>query len=129
MPLKVQRSSWARAPRTTIAASWRPPFTRNPDLSALDLSRTEIIEVVDKRTFSDGTREVQAIVIANNPACRRSDDRLHRRRATRVCHGGLESRGTASRQAQPGVDISPTKFAGGHGSTADYAPLAALEGK
>ena len=25
--------------------------------------------------------------------------------------------------------ISPTKFAGGHGSTADYAPFAALEGK
>ncbi len=25
--------------------------------------------------------------------------------------------------------IEPAKFAGGHGSTADYAPLAALEGK
>jgi hypothetical protein len=25
--------------------------------------------------------------------------------------------------------ITPLKFAGGHGSTADYAPLAALEGK
>jgi hypothetical protein len=25
--------------------------------------------------------------------------------------------------------IQPTKFAGGHGSTAEYAPLAALEGK
>ena len=25
--------------------------------------------------------------------------------------------------------ISPLKFAGGHGSSADYAPLAALEGK
>jgi len=25
--------------------------------------------------------------------------------------------------------IQPDKFAGGHGSTADYAPLAALEGK
>ena len=25
--------------------------------------------------------------------------------------------------------ITPTKFAGGHGSVADYAPLAALEGK
>src|SRR6185436_11523312 len=43
------------------------PFTRNPDLSSRDLNRTEIIEVVDKRTFSDGTREVQAIVMVNNP--------------------------------------------------------------
>jgi len=25
--------------------------------------------------------------------------------------------------------IAPVKFAGGHGGTADYAPLAALEGK
>jgi hypothetical protein len=25
--------------------------------------------------------------------------------------------------------ISPAKFAGGHGSVADYAPVAALEGK
>ena len=25
--------------------------------------------------------------------------------------------------------IAPAKFAGGHGGTADYAPLAALEGK
>jgi hypothetical protein len=25
--------------------------------------------------------------------------------------------------------IAPTRFAGGHGSVADYAPLAALEGK
>ena len=25
--------------------------------------------------------------------------------------------------------ISPARFAGGHGSIADYAPLAALEGK
>src|SRR5206468_7567163 len=36
------------------------PFTRNPDLSARDLSRTEIIEVTDKRVFSDGQREVHA---------------------------------------------------------------------
>ena len=28
------------------------PFTRSPDLSARELSRTEIIEVVDKRVFS-----------------------------------------------------------------------------
>jgi len=27
------------------------------------------------------------------------------------------------------ASIQPAKFAGGHGSTADYAPLAALEGK
>ena len=115
------------------------PFTRNPDLSARDLSRTEIIEVVDKRTFSDGTREVQAIVMVNNPHADGLmigyvvDARLGY--ATDVWSPGAP----LPDKLNPGLSsvvntvkaagISPTKFAGGHGGTADYAPLAALEGK
>jgi glyoxylase-like metal-dependent hydrolase (beta-lactamase superfamily II) len=115
------------------------PFTRNPDLSARDLSRTEIIEVVDKRVFSDGQREVHAYVIANphadglmigyGPAARLGfatdiwspgagplPDKLNPALAALVA--GVKQAG-----------ISPVKFAGGHGSVADYAPLAALEGR
>jgi glyoxylase-like metal-dependent hydrolase (beta-lactamase superfamily II) len=116
------------------------PATRNPDLPARDLSKTEIIEVVDKRVFSDGTREVQAYVIDGNPhadglmigyipeaklgfvtdiwspAAAPLPDKLNPALASLVA--GVKKAG-----------ISPAKFAGGHGSVADYAPLAALEGK
>lgn len=94
---------------------------------------------MDKRTFSDGTREVQAIVMVNNPHADGLmmgyvvDARLGY--ATDVWSPGpplpdklnpaLSSVVTTVKAA----GITPTKFAGGHGSTADYAPLAALEGK
>ena len=41
------------------------PATRNPDLPARDLKATEIIEVVDKRVFSDGSRQVEVYLIEN----------------------------------------------------------------
>jgi hypothetical protein len=43
------------------------PFTRNPDLTARDLSRTTIVEVADKHVLGDGQREVHAYVLDNNP--------------------------------------------------------------
>jgi glyoxylase-like metal-dependent hydrolase (beta-lactamase superfamily II) len=115
------------------------PFTRNPDLSARDLSRTEIIEVTDRRVFSDGAREVHAYLIDNphaeglligyvpaarlgfvtdvwSPGAGPLPDKLNPALAALVA--GVKKAG-----------IAPTKFAGGHGSVADYAPLAALEGK
>ena len=116
------------------------PFTRNPDLASRDLGRTEIIEVVDKRVWSDGTREVQAVVIEKNPHADGlmfgyvSDVRLGF--ATDIWSPGA---GPLPDKLNPALaslvgavkkaGISPAKFAGGHGSTADYAPLAALEGK
>ena len=114
------------------------PFTRNPDLPARDLRRTEIIEVADKRVFSDGQREVHAYVIDNPhadgliigyvPEARLGyvtdiwspgaplPDKLNPNMAALVA--GVKKTG-----------ITPTRFAGGHGGVADYAPLAALEGK
>jgi glyoxylase-like metal-dependent hydrolase (beta-lactamase superfamily II) len=115
------------------------PFTRNPDLAARDLSRAEIIEVADKRVFSDGQREVHAYRIDNphaegtligyvpaarlgfvtdlwSPGAGALPDKLNPNLAAVVA--GVKKAG-----------ITPLKFAGGHGSTADYAPLAALEGK
>ena len=116
------------------------PFTRNPDLPAKDLSKTPIIEVEEKHVLSDGAREVHAYVLANNP---HADGLL----IGYVPHAKL---GFVSDIWSPGAGplpdklnpslaslvagvkkagITVEKFAGGHGSTADYAPLAALEDK
>jgi glyoxylase-like metal-dependent hydrolase (beta-lactamase superfamily II) len=116
------------------------PYTRNPNLAPRDLTRTPIIEVAEKWVHSDGQREVHAYVIAPNPHAEglmigyvpdlklgfatdiwspgagALPDRLNPALAALVA--GVKKAG-----------ITPVKFAGGHGSTADYAPLAALEGK
>jgi glyoxylase-like metal-dependent hydrolase (beta-lactamase superfamily II) len=115
------------------------PFTRNPDLPSRDLSSAEIFEVADKHVFSDGQREVHAYVIENphanglligyipaaslgyvtdlwSPGAGPLPDKLNPNMAALVA--GVKKAG-----------ITPQKFAGGHGSVADYAPLAALEGK
>jgi hypothetical protein len=116
------------------------PFTRNPDLPARDLSQTPIVEVAEKHVLSDGTREAHAYVLA--------DDNPH---AVGLLIGYVPDAklGFATDIWSPGAPlpdklnpalasvvavvkkngISPTRFAGGHGSVADYAPLAALEGK
>jgi glyoxylase-like metal-dependent hydrolase (beta-lactamase superfamily II) len=115
------------------------PFTRNPDLPARDLRNTPIVEVPDKHVFSDGSREVHAYAIDNahadgfligyvpearlgfvtdiwSPGAGALPDKLNPLQAALVA--GVKRAG-----------ISPLRFAGGHGSVADYAPLAALEGK
>jgi glyoxylase-like metal-dependent hydrolase (beta-lactamase superfamily II) len=128
---------------TGTAEHWKrvlaAPYTRNPDLATQDLTRTSIIEVADKWTVTDGQRQVEAYVIAPNP---HADglmigyvvdqklafvtdiwtpgpplgDKLNPLQASLVA--GVKKAG-----------IQPTKFAGGHGSTADYSTLTALEGK
>jgi len=115
------------------------PYTRNPDLAPKDLTRTPIVEVADKWIHTDGQREVHAYVISPNPHAEGLmigyvpdlklgyvtdvwspgaplPDRLNPDLASVVA--GIKKAG-----------IAPVKFAGGHGGTADYAPLAALEGK
>ena len=114
------------------------PFTRNPDLAATDLSKTPVIEVADKYVISDGQREVHAYLIANphadalligyvadaklgfvtdvwSPGAAPLPDKITPPLAALVA--GVKKAG-----------ITPEKFAGGHGSVADYAPLAALAG-
>ena len=113
------------------------PFTRNPDLASRDLSATPVIEVADRHVLSDGSREVQAYVIDANP------------HAEGLMFGFVPhaSLGFATDIWSPGAGqlpdklnpalaslvaavkkagVTPAKFAGGHGSVADYAPLAAL---
>ena len=116
------------------------PFTRNPDLPARDLTRTPIIEVADKHVLSDGQREVHAYVIDPNPHV---DGLLigyvpHAKLGfvTDIWSPGPAPLGDKLNPGQAALvagvkkaGIAPEKFAGGHGSVADYAPLAALEGK
>ena len=115
------------------------PYSRNPDLTAKDLSGVSIIEVSDKWFLKDDTREVQAYLLENPHA----DSTLmgYVPGAQLGFVTDIWSPGAAPLPARPtpalsaiinGVKkygITPTKFAGGHGSTADYAPLAALDGK
>ena len=115
------------------------PFTRNPDVPSKDLSKTEIIEVTDKRVLSDGTRQVEVYVIENPHAASTLIGYLPAERlgfVTDIWSPGagppLEKLNENQAALVAGVrkaGISPARFAGAHGSTADYAPFAALEGK
>jgi glyoxylase-like metal-dependent hydrolase (beta-lactamase superfamily II) len=113
------------------------PYGRNPDLTPKDLSQAPIIEVADKYVLSDGTREVHAYVIENPHAD-----------ATLIGYVPAARLGFVTDIWSPGAPlpprlvpdmsalvagvkkhgIEPLKFAGGHGSVFDYAPLAALDG-
>jgi hypothetical protein len=115
------------------------PFTRNPDLPARDLSRTEIIEVADKRVFSDGQREVHAYLLDNPHVAPMLIGYVPAARLGFVTDVWSPGAGALPSAITPplaalvaGVKragIVPVKFAGGHGSTGDYAPLAALADK
>jgi glyoxylase-like metal-dependent hydrolase (beta-lactamase superfamily II) len=116
------------------------PATRNPDLPSSDLSKTPIVEVADKHVIGDGKREVHAYLLEGNP---HADGLLIGYVAdakigfvTDVWSPGAaplpEKLTPALASLVAGVKkagITPQKFAGGHGGVADYAPLAALEGK
>jgi hypothetical protein len=115
------------------------PFTRNPDLRARDLGRAEIIEVADKRVFGDGQREVHAYLLDNPHATSTLIGYVPAARLGYVTDIWSPGAGPLPGTITPplaalvaGVKqagIVPVKFAGGHGSTADYAPLAALAEK
>ena len=120
--------------RSVLAA----PFRGNPDLQARDLSRAPITEVADKQVFSDGQREVVAYVIENPHAAASLIGYVPAERlgfVTDLWSPGpplgatLNPNQAAVVAAVKKLGISPVKFAGGHGSTADYSTLAALEGK
>lgn len=114
------------------------PYTRNPDLASRSLGGAQIIEVAEKHVFSDGKREVSAHVLENPHSSAYlmgyvADARLAY--VTDVYSPGpplpakinpnLASVVAGVRKA----GIQPLTFAGGHGSTAPYAPLVALAGE
>ncbi|HKZ04623.1 MAG TPA: MBL fold metallo-hydrolase [Methylomirabilota bacterium] len=114
------------------------PYTRNPDLPVTDLSKTAIVEVADSYVLRDGTREVHAYLIANPHADSTLIGYVPDAKLGFVTD--LWSPGTPlGAQLNPGqaavvagvkkYGITPQRFAGGHGSTADYSTLSSLEGK
>jgi glyoxylase-like metal-dependent hydrolase (beta-lactamase superfamily II) len=115
------------------------PFTRNPSLAPKDLTGTSIVEVDGRQVLTDGTREVTLQVLDNphangmmvgyiadaklgwvadlwSPGRDPLPEKLNPNQAALVA--GLKKAG-----------LAPVKFAAGHGSTGEYAALAALEGK
>ena len=114
------------------------PCTRSPDLTPRDLSKTVLVEVADQYTIPDDKRQVTAYLAEN----------LH---ANVMLIGDIADAqlGFVTDFWSPGAaplpgkitpalaavvntvkkaGITPLKFAGGHGATSDYAPLAALAG-
>lgn len=112
------------------------PATRNPDLGFYDLSRVQIIEVADRYVMSDGKRQVSAHFIENPHADSSligyvADARIGF--VTDIWSPGaaplpnqISSPLAALVNATRRAGISPLRYAGGHGSTAEYALLAGL---
>ena len=114
------------------------PATRNPDLPARDLSRTPIVEVTDKHVLGDGTREVHAYLLENPHATGYLFGYVPEARLGFITDVWSPGTPLPEKITPPlaalvaGVKkagISPLKFAGGHGSTSEYAALVELEGK
>jgi hypothetical protein len=113
------------------------PFTRNPDLAARNLGGVKIIEVGDKYVISDGKREVSAHLLENPHSAAYLMGYVVDARIAYVTdiyspgpplpakiNPALASVYNAVKKA----GIQPMTVAGGHGSTAPYALLAALAG-
>jgi len=115
------------------------PYTRNPDLTAKDLSGTPVVEVADKWALNDGTHEVQAYLLAPNshtesmlfgyvPSARVGF-------VTDLWNPGpplpaqLSPLQLAVVTGVKKAGISPERFAGGHGGVGAYAPLAERAGQ
>ena len=120
--------------RTVLSAPW----TRNPDLKARDLSGAQIVEVADKYVLADGKREVIAYAMESPHAKSTLMGYIPDAKLGFVTdiwspgpplpakpNPGLMSVVNAVKKA----NIQPERFAGGHGSTADYASLARLVGQ
>lgn len=113
------------------------PFKLNPALAETDLSKAAIIEVAAKMTFADGRREVSVHLLQNPHAEGMligyvADQRLGWVADLWVPGVPLPQKiSPLLRSLVAGVtsaQIAPLRFAGGHGSIAEYAPLAALAG-
>jgi glyoxylase-like metal-dependent hydrolase (beta-lactamase superfamily II) len=112
------------------------PATRNPDLAPFDFSKVNILEVTDRYVMRDGRREVSAHLIDNPHVAGMligyvADARIGF--VTDIWSPGaaalpnpITSPLAALVNATRRAGISPLRFAGGHGSTAEYAPLAGL---
>ena len=112
------------------------PATRNPDLAAYDFSRVNLVEVAERYVMRDGRREVSAH-LAENPHVESmligyvADARIGF--VVDIWSPGaaplpnqISSPLAALVNATRRAGISPLRYAGGHGSSGEYAPLAGL---
>ena len=116
------------------------PMERNPDMQPADLSQVPIMEVPESHLITDARgRQVTVYAVQNNP---------HARGMLIAYVPGVRL-GFVTDLWTPGVPLpakpnrflmslvntvdrahlDPLRFAGGHGSVADYAPLAKLAGE
>jgi glyoxylase-like metal-dependent hydrolase (beta-lactamase superfamily II) len=114
------------------------PATRNPDVAPRNYAKVNIIEVADRYVMSDGGRQV-SVHLAENPHVDAmligyvADARIGF--VTDIWSPGaplpnqMNPALAAVVNAVRRAGIQPLRFAGGHGGTADYAPLAALAGR
>jgi glyoxylase-like metal-dependent hydrolase (beta-lactamase superfamily II) len=117
------------------------PITRNPDLKPMDFSQVAILEVPESHVMSDSRgRQVIAYNMQDNPHARGllmvyvPDAKLGY--VTDVWSPGRDPLPEKPNAALMSVTntvkragIEPARFAGGHGSVGDYAPLAKLAGQ
>jgi glyoxylase-like metal-dependent hydrolase (beta-lactamase superfamily II) len=115
------------------------PMTRNPDMRPYDFNRTPILEVPESHVMSDARGRQVIVYVMDNPHAKGMlmawvpDAKLGF--VTDVWspgpplpakpNPGLVSVVNAVKKA----GIQPERFAGGHGSTAEYASLARLAGR
>jgi glyoxylase-like metal-dependent hydrolase (beta-lactamase superfamily II) len=122
--------------RRVLASS----MSRNPDMKAMDLSAVPILEVPESHVMSDSRgRQVIAYTMPDNPHAKGMllvyvpDAKLGF--VTDLWNPGQPLPDKATPAIVSVVNtvkrtgIEPTRFAGGHGSVADYAPLAKLAGQ
>ena len=112
------------------------PAHRNPDLGAYDFSRANIIEVQDRFLMTDGQREVSAHLTENPHVDGMLIGYVADARIGFVTDIWSPGAGPLPKQitsplaalvmAARRAGISPLRFAGGHGSTGEYAPLAGM---
>jgi hypothetical protein len=114
------------------------PATRNPDMKVPDLSRVQIIEVSERWSSSDGSREAQALLMDSPHAKGTLLGYVPHAQLGFVTdiwspgvplpakpNPGLVSVVTAVKKA----NIQPQRFVGGHGTTSDYGLLTRLVGQ
>jgi glyoxylase-like metal-dependent hydrolase (beta-lactamase superfamily II) len=116
------------------------PMSRNPDMKPVDFSQVPIVEVPESHVMSDSRgRQVIAYAMQDNPHARGllmvyvPDAKLGF--VTDVWTPGPPLPDKSNPALMSVVNtvkragIEPTRFAGGHGGVADYAPLAKLAGQ
>ena len=112
------------------------PTTRNPDVPAQDYSRVNIVEVSDRYVMRDGRREVSAHAMDNPHAESTLIGYVADVRIGFVADVWSPGAAPLPREINPPLaalvnatrraGISPLRYAGGHGGSAEYPPLAGL---